>query len=107
MRQKSRQLFGPFVALYDPVGDFGILSNFAKVEFFVGESVFQTAEHFFQSKKFLDETLQAAIRDTKSGSEAKTLAWSEQFSDHVRADWDDVRLSVMRQGLRAKFEQSR
>jgi ribA/ribD-fused uncharacterized protein len=99
-------LFGPFISIYEPDGEYGILSNFAEVTFVEDGETWSSVEHFYQAGKFASADQKTLIRNAVSGREAKAIAWSEPLHRSVRADWDDVRISVMRRALLLKFQQS-
>lgn len=66
------------------------------------EGGWPTVEHFFQGQKFPgDPVLQEKIRTAPTPASAKRLGRTR--SPHFRSDWEQVKESVMLQGLRAKF----
>jgi len=89
--------------------DFYVLSNFSAFSVRVNRYPFATAEHAYHFAKFEPETLvdgwyvRDRIRAAVSAHEAFKLA--EGWRDHVRPDWMEVRVGVMREILRAKVEQ--
>ena len=102
----GQALFGPFISIYEPRGEFGILSNFAEVTFVHDGETWLSVEHFYQASKFASDDQKTLIRNAVSGRQAKAIAWSEAFHHAVRDDWDAVRISIMRQALLLKFQQS-
>lgn len=62
-----------------------------------------TVEHYFQAQKFLEFDLQEIIRRAATARRAVELGRNPCLP--LRADWHDVRESVMYRALRAKFTQ--
>jgi ribA/ribD-fused uncharacterized protein len=86
--------------------DYGWLSNFDQRGSFIidGES-WRTVEHYYQAQKFADPDLRRRIQAEKTAIATKKLAQSH--AGQVREDWDQVKETVMRRALGAKFGQSR
>ena len=63
-----------------------------------------TSEHVYQSEKFEDGFLQEEIRMERSAHTAFTRA-QELRKDHIRSDWDAVKVSVMKEILHHKVTQ--
>lgn len=90
--------------------DFYVLSNFSSFDVFVFGLSFVTSEHAYHWAKFAgqgaDEDLPAAIaravRYAKSAHEAFTIA--QNAKAFRRADWDEVKVGIMRQILVAKVD---
>jgi ribA/ribD-fused uncharacterized protein len=84
---------------------FSELSNFYAAFFTINGKTYPTVEHFFQSQKFPgDPVLQEKIRVAKTPVGAKRMGQAK--SEHFRQDWDEVKETVMIEGLRAKFTQN-
>jgi ribA/ribD-fused uncharacterized protein len=84
---------------------FSELSNFYGAPFTINDKTYPTVEHFFQSQKFPgDSVLQEKIRVAKTPVGAKRAGRTQ--SEHFRQDWDQVKETVMLEGLRAKFTQN-
>ena len=62
-----------------------------------------TVEHYFQAQKFLEFDLQEIVRRAATARRAMELGQNPCLP--LRADWHDVRESVMYRALRAKFTQ--
>jgi len=78
-------------------------SNFYfKSPFSIGATEFKTNEHYFAANKTLDPEWQLRILSAFKASEAKKLG--QQCP--IRADWNDVRIWVMANGLFHKFGQN-
>lgn len=98
-------IVGPCALVYEPSGPLGILSNFALTPLEIDDQVWPTAEHYFQARKFPAQEDREKIRQCPTPQGCKQLAWGE-LHDAVRSDWDDMRTSVMRAALEAKYDQS-
>ena len=84
---------------------FSELSNFYGSPFTLNSKIYPTVEHFFQSQKFPgDPVLQEKIRMTKTHIGAKRAGRIQ--SPYFRQDWEEVKETVMLEGLRAKFAQN-
>lgn len=82
---------------------FGCLSNFYAAPIEIDGKIWPTTEAYYQAMKFADESLQEFVRLAPNPKEAKTRAY--QFPSALRADWDEVKESVMISALRAKISQ--
>jgi N-glycosidase YbiA len=84
---------------------FSELSNFYGSPITLNSKTYPTVEHFFQSQKFPgDPVLQEKIRMTKTPIGAKRAGRTQ--SPYFRQDWEEVKETVMLEGLRAKFTQN-
>jgi ribA/ribD-fused uncharacterized protein len=84
---------------------FSELSNFYGSPFTLNGKTYPTVEHFFQCKKFPgDPVLQEKIRLAKTPVGAKRAGRTK--SEHFRPDWEEVKETVMLEGLKAKFGQN-
>jgi ribA/ribD-fused uncharacterized protein len=81
---------------------FGWLSNFSPHAIEMKGLVWPTVEHYYQAQKFAGTEHEERIRQAPFPLEAKTLA--HDGSQAIRADWDAVKLGVMREAVRTKFE---
>lgn len=85
----------------------GPFSNFSRHPIFIDGTTYPTAEHYYQSQKFVttDPTYAKAIsRVTYAGDAAKM---GRDPSRPLRGDWEDIKVDVMRKALRAKMIQHR
>ena len=98
----------------NPIGfyerEFYPLSNFSSFEIIWGGETYPTAEHAYQSAKFMkkkesqeDLILQKLIRCARSAHDAFKIARSNQAL--VRDDWDNVKIAMMTSILRNKVHQ--
>lgn len=85
--------------------DFYILSNFSAFNVNVFGRDFQTAEHAYHWKKFAesDPVVACKIRHARSAHDAFKIADANKATR--RADWDDVKVKIMREILSAKVGQ--
>ena len=89
-----------FYRVNEPYGEF---SNFAPYPFELKVKLWPTSEHFFQAQKFADTEHEEAIRLAKSPMVAARMGRSRERP--LRQNWEAVKDDVMRDALRAKFEQ--
>jgi predicted NAD-dependent protein-ADP-ribosyltransferase YbiA (DUF1768 family) len=124
------------IKFYDPKDPFYEFSNFFEAPFVLDGKTWQTTEHYFQAAKFSHfpeyvDLIQAcntpgkcfvlAQQKCKGGYAAKwminpAIGDRRLLNDivreykekgvHIRPDWDDVRIEVMKKCLLAKFTQN-
>jgi ribA/ribD-fused uncharacterized protein len=86
------------------VGDaYGEFSNFALFPITLQGARWPTTEHFFQGQKFDDARYRETIRKANTPMIAARLGRDRK--QKLRRDWESVKVSVMREALRAKFTQ--
>lgn len=80
-------------------GKYQFLSNFHPSPFTFDGVTFPTVEHWFQAWKTEDPVEFRAI------AAAETPGKSKRMGRHVtlRSDWEEIKVDVMRDGLRQKF----
>ena len=84
-------------------GDYRWLSNFSSHSFYGPSNVwFKTNEHFYQSMKTVDVEEKERIINCDTPNCAKKLG---QLCT-IRSDWNNIKLDIMRIGLRNKFNQN-
>lgn len=86
--------------------DFYVLSNFSAFRLRWKSYDFDTSEHAYHWEKFHATThgaIKVEVRQSRSAHEAFKIA--ERNRDVRRPDWDDVKVDVMREILRAKADQ--
>ena len=91
------------IRFYKLQDEFGCFSNFAPYPIELQGQTWPTVEHFFQAQKFLAEEHQEAIRQVTSPMIAARMGRSRQRP--LRADWEEVKDSIMTAAVRAKFSQ--
>lgn len=98
---------------------FGWLSHFHRSLIVLDGEPWPSVEHYYQAQRSLDPAYRQAIRAAKSPGIAKRLAarpdaprrisaqsWFRATSQQPRADWQEVKLSIMRRADEAKFVQN-
>jgi ribA/ribD-fused uncharacterized protein len=84
--------------------DFYVLSNFSAFQVHWHGWNFQTSEHAYHWEKFPHaKELREEIRTATSAHEAFKTA--ERHRQYRRADWDEMKVAIMRRILRAKAQQ--
>lgn len=80
--------------------EFGFLSNFYEATIYVDGKRFTSVEHAYQASKSLNEETRELIRKAKTPALAKKLGQSVE----LRKDWDSVKIDLMREYIKKKFE---
>eukprot|EP00668_Euglena_longa_P001947 GGOE01002271.1.p1 GENE.GGOE01002271.1~~GGOE01002271.1.p1 ORF type:complete len:178 (-),score=66.20 GGOE01002271.1:315-821(-) len=80
------------------------LDNFLVRPFVIDGLQYLSSEQYFQCMKFTDEGYREIIRATKSGNQCWELGNTRKFA--IREDWEQVKVQVMYEANRAKFEQN-
>ena len=96
---------GTTIQFYSTADEFGEFSNFAGFPIRLKGKVWPTTEHYFQAQKFAgsDDGHAEAIR--KANSPMIAARMGRDRKKKLRRDWESVKVSVMRDAVRAKFEQ--
>lgn len=76
-----------------------VFSNFTPCRVFLDNVVYPSVEHAYQAAKTLDLAQRAHIRELPTAGAAKAAGRRVT----MRADWDAVKIDVMRSLLRQKF----
>ncbi len=87
------------IRFYSTFGEYGIFSNFAKTPFVLDDKIWPTVEHYFQAMKYYGTVLEEHVRNQPTPTAAKREGRKYQ----MRTDWENVKISVMRRALYAKF----
>lgn len=83
--------------------DYYVFSSFSAFAIEWKGRFYPTAEHAYHSQKFENDALKELIRNARSAHDALKLAHANR--DQYRADWDNVKLGVMKEILRIKAMQ--
>ena len=79
------------------------LSNFAHDPFDLEDDTWPTVEHWFQAQKTLHRGTRERIRDAESPQQARKFGRQVK----LRKDWLDIRVGVMDQALKARYDMLR
>jgi ribA/ribD-fused uncharacterized protein len=83
--------------------EYGCFSNFAAYPIEVKGKVWPTSEHYFQAQKFAGTEHEEAIRLANSPMMAARMGRDRTVP--LRSDWEALKDEVMREAIRAKFQQ--
>lgn len=83
--------------------EFYVFSNFSSFTLEWKGKLWPTSEQAYQAEKFNDEEMKEVVRTTRSAHEA--FKYAEANSGKKRSNWDSIKLSVMKEILRAKVAQ--
>lgn len=83
--------------------EFYVFSNFSSFAIEWKGKLWMTSEHAYQSEKFADEALKEQIQQARSAHDAQRIA--QEHKNEYRSDWNDSKLNVMKDILRAKLQQ--
>ncbi len=89
------------IYFYSTIDDYGCFSNFSRHGFELDDRYWPTSEHYFQAQKFPGTEYAEQIRTAKTPKQAVTLGRRRDWP--LRADWEDVKVDIMRQAVRRKF----
>lgn len=81
-------------------GQYAFLSNFFYAPFVYEDNIYPTNEHFFQAMKTLNPEERRNIAEARTPGVAKRMGRKVQ----LREDWEEVKIDIMRLGLRLKFK---
>jgi ribA/ribD-fused uncharacterized protein len=80
--------------------EYFFLSNFHDSEFVHEGITYKSNEHFYQAMKSLDRNDRIRIANLQFAGQTK----KEGRKLQIRSDWEYVKIDVMRQGLKLKFD---
>jgi ribA/ribD-fused uncharacterized protein len=83
-------------------GDYRWMSNFWLSGFYIGSTWYDSNEHYFQSSKAMCEQDHTWVREAPTPGLAKYRGKRIP----LRQDWEKVKVRVMLEGLRNKFDQN-
>lgn len=92
------------IRFYSVSDEHGFLSNFAPARFRLKGHAWPTSEHYFQAQKFAGTRHEREVREARTPMIAARMG--RDRSRPLRRDWESVKVSVMRDAVRAKFEQN-
>lgn len=91
------------IRFYKVKDAYGAFSNFAPFPVSIMGIEWKTSEHYFQARKFLDVKLFQAILDADTPMMACEIGRNPK--NKPREDWDEIKYSVMKEAVEAKFTQ--
>jgi len=91
------------INFYSVSDEYGCFSNFAGYPIQLAGKSWRTTEHYFQAQKFIDSDHQEAIRNAKGAMVAARMG--RDRSKKIKDDWEQIKVEVMTQAVRAKFTQ--
>jgi ribA/ribD-fused uncharacterized protein len=91
------------IHFYSTKDDYGCFSNFSRHPVRLKGKLWPTSEHYFQAQKFAGQPDEEEVRQTAAPTVAARMGRSRKRP--LRADWERVKLDVMREAVRAKFTQ--
>lgn len=90
------------IYFYSTREKFGEFSNFSNHGVELDGLWWPTTEHYFQAQKFEDTEYREKIRRAKTSKDAANLGRSRSIP--LRADWEEVKDSVMEKAVLKKFQ---
>lgn len=84
-------------------GEYKWLSNFSPVEIRYGGLSYPTVEHFYVAMKTEDELMRWSISLYSALEAGKVKRLGRKLK--IRADWEKIKMSIMEEGLKQKFNQ--
>jgi ribA/ribD-fused uncharacterized protein len=91
------------IQFYATTGPYGAFSNFSKNPIQMKGEIWPTSEHYFQAQKFAGTAHEVEIREAATAMIAARMG--RERKRPLRADWDAVKDTIMREALLAKFSQ--
>jgi ribA/ribD-fused uncharacterized protein len=82
---------------------FYCFSNFSSFAVEWKNVIWMTSEHAYQAEKFTDKEIIKEIKEARSAHDSKKIA--QKYQNKVRSDWENVKLCVMEEIIRAKLKQ--
>lgn len=80
--------------------EYSFLNNFYQSSIWINGKQYKTCEHAYQAHKTLDINVHELIRNSPDPMTAKKLGQAVQ----VRQDWNDVKVGLMKEFIKKKFE---
>ena len=102
----------PPIKFYKAWDEHGALSNFSPFPVSMDGEVWMTVEHYYQAQKFAsvdNDTARQIYLDIKNAVTPETAAKigrgaQIEYPECVRADWEDIKVEVMRRALMEKLK---
>jgi len=91
------------INFYSAQAEYGGFSNFSHHRVKVGNKIYKTSEHYFQSQKYAGTKHETDVINAKNAGKAAAIG--RDRSRPLRRDWESVKDNVMRTVILAKFSQ--
>ena len=91
------------IRFYSVGDEWGEFSNFAPFPIVLSKKTWPTTEHYFQAQKFKDPAARERVRKAKTPRLAARIGRDRK--NKLRRDWESVKVQVMTDAVRAKFQQ--
>jgi ribA/ribD-fused uncharacterized protein len=91
------------IMFYSANAEYGCFSNFSAHPVVIDGILYPTTEHYFQSQKFLDESIRKKVRTAKTPGDAARIGRDRTFP--LRRNWESMKNQVMLTAIRAKAAQ--
>jgi ribA/ribD-fused uncharacterized protein len=91
------------ILFYSTKDSYGEFSNFSAFPIEIDGRTWPTSEHYFQAQKFAGTDHEEVIRTTPSPMAVAKIGRDRKRP--LRPDWEQVKDSIMRKAVRAKFSQ--
>lgn len=92
------------IRFYSTRDEYGFLPNFSRHKFRIGERIYPSSEHYYQSKKFEGTDYEMPI--IRASSPALAAKMGRDRKKPLRKDWILVRDQIMYEAIEAKFRQN-
>ena len=92
------------IKFYSKSKNFYQFSNFYICKFNLDNLIWKTVEHYYQAQKFIGTPYFDTIKDSETPGKAKKLGRSKVYK--IRSDWEEIKIDIMKNAVRAKFEQN-
>jgi ribA/ribD-fused uncharacterized protein len=91
------------IRFYETNKPYGCFSNFARYPLEIVGKLWPTSEHYFQAMKFAGTEYEEFIRSAPTAMEAAKMGRDRTWP--LRRDWEECKVSIMKEAVRAKVEQ--
>jgi N-glycosidase YbiA len=89
------------ILFYSLRAPYGCFSNFSPHKIFLKGTWWPTSEHYFQAQKFAGTEHEEQVRLARTPQRAADMG--RERNRPLRADWEQVKDSIMREAVLAKF----